>query len=248
MPISHICISCGDELARIRAVPDPHYGLAVVVCPGCNRACVRIRRNSLTSGWLGIRKLVGTLAALVAQALICGVLTAGTAGLIVQAGDQFRSFSAVFRSVTLLYSPEVSRLTSPTRLDPASLALFFGMLIVLGMLSGLWLRVFVAHVVWYRSFAVWIGWIVFWALSDFVILSIQKEISIGLGLSYTDTLPTRTELEVRMGILLVYLGGLFFGLFVGRLLDRSMANRRHYRFRRILRRRRRKQQLRRESR
>jgi hypothetical protein len=197
---------------------------------------------------LWIRALIVTLIALAVQGLICGVLTAGAAGLIIQAGDQFRSFSAVFRSVTLLYSPEVSRLTSPTRLDPASLAMFFGMMIVLGMLSGLWLRVFVAHVVWYRSFAVWIGWIVFWVLSDFVMLSVQKEISIALGLSIKDTLPTQTQLEVRLGILIVYLGGLLFGLFVGRLLDRSMANRRHYRFRRILRRRRRKQQLRRESR
>ena len=43
VPRSHICPSCLTELARIRAVPDEHYGLPVVVCPGCKLACVRTR-------------------------------------------------------------------------------------------------------------------------------------------------------------------------------------------------------------
>lgn len=43
MPISHTCPTCLTELARVRALPDPHYGLPVVVCPGCGRAVVRTK-------------------------------------------------------------------------------------------------------------------------------------------------------------------------------------------------------------
>jgi hypothetical protein len=38
---SHVCIACGHDLARLHAPPDPHYGLPVVVCPGCALACIR---------------------------------------------------------------------------------------------------------------------------------------------------------------------------------------------------------------
>lgn len=43
MPISHTCPNCCAELGAIRALPDPVYGLRVVVCPGCATACVRTK-------------------------------------------------------------------------------------------------------------------------------------------------------------------------------------------------------------
>ncbi len=43
MARSHICPCCLYELGRIRAVPDAHYGLGVVVCPRCSLASVRTR-------------------------------------------------------------------------------------------------------------------------------------------------------------------------------------------------------------
>jgi hypothetical protein len=33
--ISHVCMGCGLDLARVRAAPDPHYGLPLVTCPRC---------------------------------------------------------------------------------------------------------------------------------------------------------------------------------------------------------------------
>lgn len=41
VPRSHLCIACGHDLTYLRAPPDPHYHLPVVVCPGCATACVR---------------------------------------------------------------------------------------------------------------------------------------------------------------------------------------------------------------
>lgn len=41
VPRSHLCIACGHDLTHLRAPPDPHYSLPVVVCPGCATACVR---------------------------------------------------------------------------------------------------------------------------------------------------------------------------------------------------------------
>lgn len=41
MQRAHICGQCGKDLSPIRAVPDPHYALPIVVCPGCCYAVVR---------------------------------------------------------------------------------------------------------------------------------------------------------------------------------------------------------------
>jgi len=43
MPIAHICLSCGQGLSRVRPRIEPHNGLRIVVCPRCDRACVRAR-------------------------------------------------------------------------------------------------------------------------------------------------------------------------------------------------------------
>ena len=47
MARSHICLSCLYELGHIRAVPDAHYGLGVVVCPRCSLAAVRTKHPDL---------------------------------------------------------------------------------------------------------------------------------------------------------------------------------------------------------
>ena len=47
----------------MRAAPDPHYGLAVVVCPSCGRACVR-RAHAGTANVRAARHLVQCILAL----------------------------------------------------------------------------------------------------------------------------------------------------------------------------------------
>lgn len=74
MPLAHACISCGTSLSRVRAQRDPHYGLPLVVCPTCTRACVR-RRHPLQAGW---RRFRATLHAI----RHAGFLTIATSGFL----------------------------------------------------------------------------------------------------------------------------------------------------------------------
>jgi len=43
MAISHICQSCGFDLAATRPIHDPYFRLPVVICPKCDTAAVRMR-------------------------------------------------------------------------------------------------------------------------------------------------------------------------------------------------------------
>lgn len=76
--MSHICLSCGRDLARVRALIEPHYGLPVVVCPDCGCAVVR-RRHPIIVRWRRFRRLRRSVLALawrvVALAAALGIVT-----------------------------------------------------------------------------------------------------------------------------------------------------------------------------
>ena len=74
MAISHVCISCGLDLARVRARLEPRYALPIVVCPDCGLTAVRRKPRA----WRSIRSLVVTLLVLAAQV---GLVVGGLAGL-----------------------------------------------------------------------------------------------------------------------------------------------------------------------
>ena len=86
MPRSHICPSCLTELARIRAVPDPHYGLGVVVCPSCETACVRTRHPDIQF-WRNFRRLHLSLRLLIFKVLLSIALGALMLGLVMWARE-----------------------------------------------------------------------------------------------------------------------------------------------------------------
>lgn len=75
MAISHVCLSCGLDLARVRALLEPRYALPVVVCPDCGRAAVRRKPRQLRS----LQRLAVSLLTLIAQ---LGILAAGLGLLI----------------------------------------------------------------------------------------------------------------------------------------------------------------------
>lgn len=69
MGIAHICLECGQGLARVRVQLDPHYGLPLVSCPRCHAVAVRrlspamkqwqaIKRTALSFGTLGLQVVV----------------------------------------------------------------------------------------------------------------------------------------------------------------------------------------------
>ncbi len=75
MAISHVCISCGLDLARVRARLEPRYALPIVVCPDCGRAAIRRKPRA----WRSLRRLVVSLLTLAAQ---LGMVVGGLAGLL----------------------------------------------------------------------------------------------------------------------------------------------------------------------
>lgn len=77
MPRSHVCFSCGLDLAPVRAVPDPHYALPVVVCPRCETASVRRRRDPVIQGYRAATRLTKSTSVLGLQALLTLVLLLG---------------------------------------------------------------------------------------------------------------------------------------------------------------------------
>jgi len=74
------------ELARVRAAPDPHYGLAVVVCPSCEHACVRTRHPDIQF-WRNFRRLLQSLRSLVITVLLSIGLGALMLGLVMWARE-----------------------------------------------------------------------------------------------------------------------------------------------------------------
>lgn len=91
MPQSQTCPSCLTELGRIRAVPDPHYGLPIVVCPTCTIASVRTKHQDIEF-WRGIRRIHSALRIVFAKSLLMLIWSGLMALLIVSAGDVFMPF------------------------------------------------------------------------------------------------------------------------------------------------------------
>ncbi len=89
MAISYVCLSCGLDLARVRARLEPYYALPIVVCPDCGRAAVRHRPRA----WRSFRRLMLSLTTLAAQ---LGLVVTGLAGLLAiseHMGDAFSRLS-----------------------------------------------------------------------------------------------------------------------------------------------------------
>ncbi len=78
MAISHLCLGCGFDLARVRTRPDPHYALPLVVCPDCGDAAVR-RVHPLQLGWRAFLRVPASIIALVIQ---LGLLSGAAAAVI----------------------------------------------------------------------------------------------------------------------------------------------------------------------
>jgi hypothetical protein len=77
MAISHLCLSCGFDLAWLRARRDPYYALPLIICPDCGEAAVR-RRHPGVHGWR-LTLPLGT--SLVVLAVQLGVLLGSVAAI-----------------------------------------------------------------------------------------------------------------------------------------------------------------------
>jgi hypothetical protein len=87
--IEHSCHACGHALGRIPALPDPLYGLKIVVCPECRIACVR-RPDPVANGWRFAHRLRRSLCAGFSRLAVAGIFIGGTLGISSQVADSLR--------------------------------------------------------------------------------------------------------------------------------------------------------------
>lgn len=149
VPTHHACAACGHPLHRLRAVSDPHYGLGVVVCPGCRAAVVRRRDpvvQGFRTGWktaralltVGVQGLVLTLGVIAATMLIRSI-----------ARSAMLDFGA--NPVAMIFQP--GRLISP---DPGpNLLILITVQFLLGLFVGAWARSALGHL---RAVPTWLVW------------------------------------------------------------------------------------------
>ena len=156
MGIAHVCLECGQGLARIRVVRDPHYGLPLVICPRCSWASVR-RKNPSTRMWHDILRhftALGFLFAQVALGFVLLGLTVAAVGSLQQ--GEFR----LGRSTTMN-------------------GYWFGvimLLVVLPTVTGTWLTAGFSHIKRHYIFMTWVGVVSVILLLIALILGLSGEV------------------------------------------------------------------------
>jgi hypothetical protein len=216
MAIAHLCLECGWDLARIRAVCEPHYRIWLVRCPHCARACVR-QRHPLWRGWRKFLRLKASLLAMLGQTFVLLILTAINL-LALSFSHQLRGWSAAD-------AWEEYR---------AQIILSF---VVVPIVTGTWLTAGLRHC---PRWKIWIGWTLFIALLlsvEYVMHGIGRAFNIPHYVSNNPRVVVR-ELIWNLGTLALMMTIALAGLPLGwKLLQSFSGNQRHYwRKRRIKRR------------
>jgi hypothetical protein len=88
MAISHLCLSCGFDLAQTRVRRDPLYGLPLVFCPDCDTAAVR-RPHPTRQAWRTLLRLGHSIFALVFQLAFLAAFATGVVSACVVASEQY---------------------------------------------------------------------------------------------------------------------------------------------------------------
>jgi len=78
--ISHVCMSCGFDLARVEPATDPELNVPLVLCPTCGGASVR-RRHPIIKFWRTARRADTALSIMFVQLVAASLLVASLAGM-----------------------------------------------------------------------------------------------------------------------------------------------------------------------
>ena len=135
MAITHICLACGTDLARTRAVLDRAYDFWVVTCPQCRAAAVR-KPNAIKRIWFRTLRLDIALSIIVVQIVIGTALLLAARGILDVLVDALRA----------------GRPLDAVRMDLSPVLLAA---VVLAMLTGIWLTAGFSHI---KRWRLWIGW------------------------------------------------------------------------------------------
>lgn len=227
MRISHACAGCGSDLTYLRAAPDPHYRLPIVVCPSCDLAVVR-RRPEMSRIAKRIRRGVSSWRALINRAglLVISLLVTISAAeaLAIDARDRW---NGVTRSLSS-YGEEGFVFRDP---------LHDRVLIVagIGFWVGSWLVGTLPH---------WNPWKAVGAFGLLAALFVTalagvdaalSSFAISNGSPWPDRVPTGPELLAHLGAIGVCtLVAAVLGLPAGMLLRKAFDKRRSRRMRKAL--------------
>lgn len=136
MAIAHVCLGCGFDLARVRAVREPHYGWPLVRCPHCETCSVR-RRHPLQRGWRSLLRLDWALSMLLIQIALLGAMLALT----------WMTAFGLYIALTIHFTDH------PVRGLPWIAAIT---LVVAPLITGAWLTAAYSH--WKPRWRVWLAW------------------------------------------------------------------------------------------
>ncbi len=141
MPISHICLNCGVDLARTRPTPHPSLPVSVIRCPECGGASVRRKHPLIRDSrrFLRARRALWTL---IGQfTLLAGFLTFAAA--IAHAMAQWTYDEQVsLRALTL--AAVAAEPSGSRRVDSeAPIVLIF--FVVTSVAAGVWIGMALPH-------------------------------------------------------------------------------------------------------
>jgi len=159
--MSHHCISCGNDLSWIRAVPDPHYGLPVVVCPACDVACTRRKPPIFTAirrFKAARRTAVTLLAQFLTLALLAGMSVTIIRGLAGDAASPATAFGAILYGMTNRLNEQV--LDSGFEQDPEMIRTILVVFLLVSIGAGAWIRSAHGHLRLWVSVLCWFALII----------------------------------------------------------------------------------------
>lgn len=152
MPRSHVCHACGLDLAHTRAALDPRYALAIVVCPRCETAAVRRRRDPVIDGWRRLVRTVKASSLIAVQVLLALVLLLGFGYTVfgLERVAQDINFSPLRLALVFTDGTDLDRVDARDRLVTLLTTMVVG-----AAGGGAWLTVGFAHL---RKPTPWIFW------------------------------------------------------------------------------------------
>ncbi|MEZ6164499.1 MAG: hypothetical protein R3B67_08700 [Phycisphaerales bacterium] len=213
MPISHTCPSCCAELGHLRAVPDPHYGLGVIVCPRCTHAVVRVRHPDRVF-WQQMRRLRKGLFQLWLANMFAALATGATIGMAFWLLPQLTSRAGRYKQ------PDIADPSVPAQIIVA---------VIMLLLCGIIARVVYAHL---RFRSVLVLFLVLIGVFCFIDAIIGRLIlfALTLGNAVEDIgMPTALELKRRSLMLPLVMPVFVLGMIAGgqlnRLIERGSGKR-----------------------
>ncbi len=196
MTIAHVCFGCACDLAGVRAIPDPHYALPLVLCPGCGKAHVR-QTHPFHARWIASLRIGTAVTALIFQNVVALTLISSTLAVIAGA-------------LALGYAAMIGELTRQAMIN---LGISLG---AVSIATGAWLTAGLSHISWWRA---WLGWM----LLNVVLVGLIAAVSLGaLGGRVPDLASWAVGTSVLTAAACVPLGIImvlaFAGIPLGKLL------------------------------